>query len=69
VGHSASWLSRHRLREHACAAAVAAEVGNTFGGAAVLAGGVWALFNLDSDEPKAPPSLPSPKTEDDDTEE
>jgi colicin import membrane protein len=46
-----------------------AEVGNTFGGAAVLAGGVWALFNLDSDEPKAPPSLPSPKTEDDDTEE
>jgi len=50
-----------------CAAGwVAAEVGNTFGGAVVLAGGVWALFNLDSDEPKKAP--PAAKKEEDESE-
>jgi len=43
-----------------------AEVGNTFGGAVVLAGGVWALFNLDSDEPKKAP--PAAKKEEDESE-
>lgn len=41
-------------------------MGNTFGGAVVLAGGVWALFNLDSDEPNAPP-LPTAKKDEDET--
>lgn len=68
MGYSARSLSRDSdgVRSTCAAGWVAAEVGNTFGGAVVLAGGVWALFNLDSDEPKKAP--PAAKKEEDESE-
>ena len=47
-------------------------MGSTFTGAVVLAGGVWALFNLDKDDEVKPPAALPPaeaKKEEEETEE